>query len=62
MPVRPGPHRMPARCIHSDAEDNTDDPGVMTRDGLCCDPWMSENPFIEFKECAPKYKKTVTVD
>ena len=29
MPVRQEPRRMPARCIHGDAGDNTDDPGAM---------------------------------
>ena len=54
MPVHQGSRRMPARCLHCDAGANTDDPGAMTRDGPCYDPWMSESPFKEFKECAPQ--------
>ena len=38
MQVRQGSHRTPARCLHGDAGDNTDDPGAMTRGGPCCDP------------------------
>ena len=38
MPVRQGSRRMPARCIHGDAGENTDDPRAMTQDGPCCDP------------------------
>ena len=34
MPVCQGPCRMPARCIHSDAGDNTDDPGAMIRGAI----------------------------
>ena len=59
--MRQGSRRMPARCLHGDAGantddagDNTDDPGAITRDGPCYDPWMSESPFEEFKECAPQ--------
>ena len=32
MPVRQGPRRMHARCIHGDAGDNTDDTGDNTDD------------------------------
>ena len=32
MPVRRGPCRMPARCLHGDAGDNTDNAGDNTDD------------------------------
>ena len=37
IPVLQGPCQMPARCIHGDAGDNTDDPRAMIRD----DPWCN---------------------
>ena len=58
MPVRQGPRWMPARCIHGDAGDNTDDPGAMVRDGPWCDTWMCESPLSSrplAREVTPKY-------
>ena len=44
-----GPPKDHAGCLPGvytdDGGDNTDDPGAMTRDGPCCDPWMSEKPL-----------------
>ena len=48
MPLHQGSRWMPARYLHGDAGDNTDDPAAMTPDGPCWDPWMSESPFKKF--------------
>ena len=56
MPVRLGSRQMPARCIHGDAGDNTDDPGAMIQDCSRCDPWMSKAPLKNVN----RSRKTVT--
>ena len=50
MPVRQGSRRMPPRCIHGNAGDNTDDPGATIRDDPWCDPWKCKRALKDLTQ------------
>ena len=62
-PASPCIHRAGIRrvVLGGDAGANTDDPGEMTRDGPCYDPWMSESHFKKLKRMFTSIKRPVTV-